>query len=47
MRARVAQIAFTLTLVAGAILSTPGRAHHTAPNTVRPAWTTSAAAGQR
>lgn len=50
MRARVAQLAFTLTLIAGAILTAPGRAaHSTAPITVRPAWTTSApaAAGPR
>jgi hypothetical protein len=49
MRARVAQIAFTLTLIAAAVLAAPDRAHSTAPLTVRPAWTTSAptAAGQR
>lgn len=49
MRARVAQLAFALTLIAAAILTAPGRAHSTAPITVRPAWTTSAptAAGPR
>jgi hypothetical protein len=49
MKGRVAQIAFTLTLIAAAVLAAPGRAHPTAPATVRPARTTSApaAAGQR
>jgi hypothetical protein len=44
MRARVAQIAFTLTLIAAAVLAAPGRAHSTGPATVQPAWTTSAPA---